>query len=303
MHKTRILKPPKLLAGKTVGLIAPAGPVTRSELQPGIDFLTSQGYGVSFGKHLYKRQDYTAGSDNVRLLDLHTMFEDRDVGAIICARGGYGTLRLLDKIDYAAIRNNPKPFVGYSDITALLMAIHKRTGLITFHGSMLKDSFEGKSRNLASALDLVSAPGRLGVSLEKGEVLRSGRAQGALFGGNLSIISRLIGTSYLPSLKGALLFMEERGESLYRIDRMLTHLKLSGLLDDVGAVLAGDFAECGDMASIKELLLESTGDLDIPVVTGMPVGHGAINGAVPIGLTATMDTDTMTLAMSEPCVI
>ena len=134
-------------------------------------------------------------------------------------------------------------------------------------------------------------------------ILRSGQAQGALFGGNLSIISRLIGTSYLPSLKGALLFMEERGESLYRIDRMLTHLKLSGLLHDVGAVIAGDFTECGDMASIEELLLESTGGLDIPVVTGMPVGHGEINGAVPIGLTATIDTDTMTLAMSEPCVI
>ncbi len=244
-----------------------------------------------------------AGSDNERLQDLEAMFEDRDVGAIICARGGYGTLRLIDKIDYAVIRKNPKPFVGYSDITALLMAIHKKTGLITFHGSMVKDSFEGKSRNLASALDLVSASGQHGVRLENGEILRSGRAQGPLFGGNLSIISRLIGTSYLPSLKGALLFMEERGESLYRIDRMLTHLKLSGLLNDAGAIMAGDFTECGDIASVRDLLHESTGDLDIPVVTGMPVGHGAVNGAVPIGLEAILDTDTMTLVMSEPCVI
>jgi muramoyltetrapeptide carboxypeptidase len=298
-----MLKPPRLLAGKTVGLIAPAGPVTQSELQPGIDFLTSQGYGVSLAKHLYQRRDYMAGSDDVRLQDLHAMFEDQDVGAIICARGGYGALRLLDKVDYDLIRDNPKPFVGYSDITALLMAIYNRTGLITFHGSMLKDSFEGKSRNMMSFLDLVSAAGRLRVGLDRGEVLRAGQAQGALLGGNLSLISRLIGTSYLPSLKGALLFIEERGESLYRIDRMLTHLKLSGLLDDLGAVIAGDFAECGDMASIKKLLLESTEDLNIPLVTGMPVGHGAMNSAVPIGLTATIDTDTMTLATSEPCVI
>ena len=244
-----------------------------------------------------------AGSDKERLNDLEAMFADREIGAIICARGGYGTLRLVDKIDYNLIRKNPKPFVGYSDITALLMAIHKRTGLITFHGSMVKDSFEGKSRNLASALDLISSSGQLAVSLEKGVVLRSGRAEGALFGGNLSIISRLIGTSYLPSLKGALLFLEERGESTYRIDRMLTHLKLSGLLNEVGGVIAGDFTECGDMASVSDLLLESMGDLDIPVVTGMPVGHGAVNGTVPIGLRATIDTDTMTLTMNEPCVI
>ncbi len=301
--KTGILKPPRLLAGKTVGLIAPAGPVTQAELQPGIEFLASRGYGISLAKHLYTRQDYTAGSDEVRLLDLHTMFEDRDVGAIICARGGYGTLRMLDKVDYDVIRDNPKPIVGYSDITALLMAIHKRTGLITFHGSMVKDSFEGKSQNLTSVLALVSNAGPLRVSLEEGEVLRSGRAQGALLGGNLSLLCRLIGTPYLPSLNGALLFMEERGESLYRVDRMLTHLRLSGLLDDVGALMAGDFAECGDTASIKELLLESTGDLDIPVVTGMPVGHGAMNCAVPIGLRATIDTDTMTLTVSEPCVL
>jgi muramoyltetrapeptide carboxypeptidase len=277
--------------------------VSQTELQPGIDFLTSQGYGVSLAKHLYKRRDYMAGSDDVRLRDLHAMFKDHDVGAIICARGGYGTLRLLDKVDYDVIRDNPKPFVGYSDITALLMAIYNRTGLITFHGSMLKDSFEGKTQNVMSFLDLVSAAGRLRVGLDRGEVLRAGQAQGALLGGNLSLISRLIGTAYLPSLKGALLFMEERGESPYRIDRMLTHLKLSGLLDEVGAVIAGEFADCGDMASIKELLLEAAGDLDIPVVTGMPVGHGAMNSAVPIGLTATMDTDTMTLAFSEPCVI
>ena len=301
--KTRILKPPRLLAGKTVGLIAPSGPVTQSELQPGIDFLTSQGYGVSLGAHLYQRQEYMAGSDDLRLQDLHAMFEDRDVEAIICARGGYGTLRLLDKIDYDVIRDNPKPFVGYSDITALLMALYQKTGLITFHGSMLKDSYEGKGQNLTSALDLVSATGSLRVSFEQGEILRSGQARGVLLGGNLSLISRLIGTPYLPSFKGALLFMEERGESPYRIDRMLTHLKLSGLLDEVGAIMGGDFTECGDMATIQELLLEAAGDLDIPVVTGMPVGHGAMNSAIPIGLVATFDTDTMMLATREMGVI
>jgi muramoyltetrapeptide carboxypeptidase len=275
--------------------------VTQPELRPGVDFLTSQGYGVSLAEHLYQRQDYTAGSDDVRLRDLHAMFEDQEVEAIICARGGYGALRLLDKVDYSLIRDNPKPFVGYSDITALLLAIHLRTGLITFHGSMLKDSFEGKGRNLTSALDLISASEVLRVSFEQGKILRSGHARGALLGGNLSLLSRLIGTGYLPSFKGALLFMEERGESLYRIDRMLTHLRLSGSLDEVGAIIGGDFTDCGDMAPIQELLLEAAGDLDIPVVTGLPVGHGAANSAIPIGMTATLDTEAMTLAVSETC--
>jgi muramoyltetrapeptide carboxypeptidase len=141
----------------------------------------------------------------------------------------------------------------------------------------------------------------LRVPFERGKILRSGQAQGVILGGNLSLISRLIGTGYLPTLKGALLFLEERGEPLYRIDRMLTHLKMSGLLDDVGAIMGGDFTECGDMRPIQELLLETAGDLDIPVVTGLPVGHGATNSAIPIGMTATFDTETMTLAASETC--
>ena len=156
---------------------------------------------------------------------------------------------------------------------------------------------------MTSALDLISASGAFRVSFGQEEILRSGHAQGALLGGNLSLISRLIGTGYLPSFKGAVLFMEERGEPLYRIDRMLTHLKLSGLLDGVGAIIGGDFTDCGDIAPIQELLLEAAGDFDIPVLTGMPVGHGATNRAIPIGMVATLDTETMTLAASEMCAI
>ncbi|MBW1914992.1 MAG: LD-carboxypeptidase [Deltaproteobacteria bacterium] len=294
------IRPPRLQPGDGIGIIAPASPVEPSELSPAIDLLTSKGYQVSCAPHLYDSVDYLAGHDNVRIDDLHSMFSNRNIKAILCARGGYGTPRILDRIDFTLIRQNPKIIVGYSDITALLMAINKMTGLVCFHGPLA-----GKNEcalNLNDLIALVSTGGPLDLSLSGGAVLNKGKAHGILLGGNLSLLSALIGTPFIPSFKGAILFVEDRGEPLYRIDRMLTHLRLCGLLDGLSGLVAGRFEGCGDPSAIGRLMQDIMSGLDIPILTGLPVGHGRENVTLPVGLTADLDTEKMSLAVSDLCV-
>ena len=296
------MKPGALGKGDRIGIIAPGGPVTRDELDAGMRFLESRGHSIVSGSHLYDSRGYLAGDDEDRLEDLHGMFRNPEVKAILCARGGYGTLRLLDKIDYPLIRRNPKIVAGYSDITALLLALHKMSGLVTFHGPLVKDLAANDNRNMASLLDLMGSPDPLEWDLQGALCLRPGRAVGPLLGGNLTLLCHLVGTPYMPSFKGAILVIEDRGESLYRIDRMLTHLHLSGLLQDLAGLVAGQFEDCGDASAISDLLEDATSRPGIPVVAGLPLGHGRTNLPLPLGLKASLDTDGMTLILSESCV-
>ena len=296
------LKPPKLRKGEAVGVIAPAGPVTPSEIEPGIKLLESFGYKVIVSSHLYQRQGYVAGDDETRLEDLNSMLDKKDVKVIFCARGGYGTLRLLEKIDFDLIRMNPKIIVGYSDITALLLAIYKKTGLVTFHGTMIKELSKNRNRNLESFLALVSSDEMWEVNLSKGKTLLPGKVKGTLLGGNLSLICHLLGTPFMPSLKKSILFVEEKEEPLYRIDRMMTHLRLSGQLKDLVGLIGGTFEGCGDISSINRVLVDTVSDLQIPVVSGLPVGHGLENISLPIGVQASLDTEAMILSIAESCV-
>lgn len=293
------IKPQRLRQGHEIGIIAPAGPVNQSEIQPAIDLLVSAGYRVVLASHLFHREGYTAGDDDTRLEDLHSMFHNEDIRAIFCARGGYGTLRLLDRINYDLIRSSPKIFVGYSDITALLLAIFKKTGLTTFHGPVVKEFTKNSNRNLNLFFDLVSSKELLRLDLSGGTVLLPGKTRGNLLGGNLSLITRLIGTPFMPSMRGTLLFIEETGEPLYRIDRMLTHLKLSGLLNEVAGLIAGRFIDCGDISDINHLITDTVSNFSFPVVSGLPVGHGTENVTLPLGIQADLDTDHMTLSFVE----
>ncbi|MBW1943081.1 MAG: LD-carboxypeptidase [Deltaproteobacteria bacterium] len=301
MEKT-LVKPDRIHRGDRIGIVAPGGPVTREELQPGIRFLESRGYSISSAPHLYAQKGYLAGDDENRLQDLHMMFKDPEVKAILCARGGYGTLRLLDKIDYSLIRDNPKIIAGYSDITALLLALYKMNGLVTFHGPLVKDLTKNENRNMTTFLELVTSEGPMELDLHETTCLRQGRAVGPLLGGNLTLISHLVGTPYMPSLRGAILFIEDRGEPLYRIDRMLTHLHLGGILKDLAGLIAGQFEDRGDDSDIGHLLKERTYDTGIPVVTGLPLGHGDLNLPLPVGLRGSLDTEKMTLSVLEPSV-
>jgi muramoyltetrapeptide carboxypeptidase len=298
-----VIKPPRLKRGDKIGVISPAGPVNESDLQPGLKILRSSGFEVHLGPHVYSSRAYLAGDDEVRLQDLHNMFRDPQIDAVFCARGGYGSPRLLDMIDYDLIKENPKILVGYSDITALLMAVHGKTGLITFHGPMVRELPKNKSKNWGSLLRLLSSvkPVKLILTEKTGLVL--GRAKGPLIGGNLSLICNLLGTPFLPSLGGCILFIEERKEPIYRVDRMLTHLALSGELKRLSGLIAGQFEGCGDTAAINGLLMEIVSDLEIPLATGIPVGHGPENIALPLGGMVVLDTNQMTLSITEACVM
>ena len=302
IEKVSIIKPQRLRQGDKIGVISPAGPVSESELQPGLSLIESSGFRVRLGSHVYNSQGYLAGKDEARLEDLHAMFQDQEIKAIFCARGGYGSLRLLDNIHYDLIKENPKILVGYSDITALLMAIHRKTGLVTFHGPMIRELTAKDQSNWENLLRLLSSNQPTELSLTEGTELVQGQATGPLMGGNLSLICHLIGTDFLPSLDGCILFVEEKGEALYRLDRMLTHLSLTNQLKGVSGLIAGRFEGCGEMSAINQLLMDIALDLDIPLIAGVPVGHGQKNVALPLGIQAELDTNKMTLSIMEACV-
>lgn len=293
------IKPPRLNPGDEIGIIAPAGPVTPTELSPCIDLLTSMGYGVRPSTHLYHKKEYLAGEDDARLEDLHLMFRNDHIKAIFCARGGYGCLRLLDKIDYHLIRENPKVIIGYSDITALLLAILNESGIVTFHGPVVRDL--SREMDLDSFFRPIASQGPLAMDLSRGVTLVPGETRGILLGGNLSLISHLIGTPYMPSLHGRILFIEEKGEPLYKIDRMLTYLKLSGLFQNLSGLILGHFENCGDVSAIHRLFRDIGIASNIPICSGLPVGHGKENLTIPIGVQANLDTIKMNLTIFEPC--
>lgn len=264
--------------------------------------MQSSGFHVRLAHHAHEKKGYLAGEDKVRLSDLHDMFQDKNIKAVFCTRGGYGTMRILDKINYEIIRENPKIFVGYSDNTALLMAFLKKTGLVTFHGPMVRELAANNQRNWKSLLHMISSRDLIELSLEEGSSLVSGKAYGKLIGGNLSMLCHLVGTPYLPSLDGCILFVEEKGEALYRLDRMLNHLRLSGHLAGLSGFVAGGFEGCPHISAIKDLLVNILAGLNIPLATGLPVGHGTKNIALPLGVPAKLDTDSMTLFLTETAI-
>jgi len=296
------IKPPRLEKGDRIGIVAPAGPVLQDEIQPGLDFLESLGFEPVCSPHLYDRKGYLAGEDKARVKDLHAMFREKKIKAVLCARGGYGTHRILQKLDYGLFSRNPKLFVGYSDITALFFALFKKSGLVTLHGPVLRDLLKGDGRNAALLLKLMTSDELTTVNFPSGTAVKEGRAEGVVLGGNLSLISHLVGTPFLPSFRGKLLFIEEKGEPLYRIDRMLTHLLLSGELEKCAGFMVGTLEECGDPSSVIDLIKERCSRLNMPILTGLPVGHGEHNVPLPIGVRAVLDTRTMSLAFREPCV-
>ena len=294
-----LIKPPRLRPGDLIAIISPAGPVDESERIPELLLLRSSGVRVYVAPHVYERRDYLAGDDEARLSDLHAMFRNTEIRAIFCARGGYGSLRLLDRIDYNLIRENPKIIVGYSDITALLMAINKKTGLVTFHGPMVRGLSALHESSRESLFKLISSDQPVSFSPMAGNSLIAGRAAGPLIGGNMSLICHLTGTPFLPSLEGSILFLEDRGEPLYRIDRMLTHLALTGRLKGGAGLIGGEFIGCGDNSAIDNLLNTLCSDLEIPLTTGFPAGPGPTNQALPHGQPAQHDTESMTQSLLE----
>jgi muramoyltetrapeptide carboxypeptidase len=288
---TPLLIPPRLALGDTIGLVAPASSTEKPErIDEVITHLQAQGFPVKPGANLRRRDGYLAGSDAERAADLHAAFADPAVKAIFALRGGYGSCRLLPLLDYALIRAHPKPFVGYSDITALHHAIRVQAGLVTYHGPNANEAFQpGNNAALRRALmDPVAKTMIFSREKKGGESTVCevpGLVIGPALGGNMTCLLRLLGTPYAPDFTGAVLFLEDTGEKAYRVDGMFTHLRLAGVLDQISGLVLGrfDHADPEEQKRIDTFLHEEAQRLDKPCIRHAPIGHFPQQVVMPIG--------------------
>lgn len=312
------MKPARLKTGMRVAVIAPASPVSEEKILKTMANLTSLGFNLRPGTHLRDRLGYLAGTDEQRLGDLHRAFADPEIDAIWCARGGYGTTRLLDQIDFKMIRRNPKPFIGYSDITALHCAIAKKTGLVTFHGPVGASDFTEFTLDAMRRVLFEPTP-RFQIGLPdptapmpdpvfQPEIIRKGVAQGNLIGGNLCLLAALAGTEWAPDFTNKLVFMEEIDEKPYRCDRMLTQLIDASNLGKAAGIAIGIFKGCeknekDDSLTLREMLRDRLGNLGIPVIYGLPFGHVSDQCTLPVGIPAELDADRGVLTFLQSAVL
>ena len=303
-----MIKPIK--EGSKLGIIAPAFPPDAEKLRKGIDYLLSKGFEADTAESLTAKHGYFAGSDDLRLKDLYRMYADPTIDAIICARGGWGTLRLLDKLDYNLIRNNPKLLIGYSDITTLQLAIWAKTGVPSLSGPMVAVEMGSGILDFTEKhfWQIVNNRGddySFDINSKEIEIWRNGKARGLLLGGCLSMVVHQLGTPYSPDYRGAVLFLEEIGEEPYKIDRYLAQLKQAGVLDNINGLILGNFIDCDnddskrDSFTCKEVLQDYFAASSYPVIYNFPYGHGMYKFSMPIGVQAVLDTKKQHLQMDS----
>jgi muramoyltetrapeptide carboxypeptidase len=321
-ERLSMIWPKRIGPGDTVAIVAPAGPVERDQVATFKQRAEERGYHVTFDEGLFDVEGYLAGSDERRAKELMAAFEDPEVDGILTARGGYGAMRILDKLDYDKIRANPKVFVGYSDITALHAALNRQSGLVTFHGPGPASGLGGPNpptdftvRTLIQAVEVGGASDSGAYDIEvpadvvEVQTLGKGKARGRLVGGNLSLVSSLEGTPYSIDTEDAILFVEDVNEAAYRIDRMLRQLKLAGKLDQIKGAVLGQFTDSTiredkltDDArfSVDGVLKQYFADVGIPVLMNYPIGHFKQNCTVPLGGMVEVDADRGVLRVLGP---
>jgi muramoyltetrapeptide carboxypeptidase len=296
------VRPPALRPGDQVMLVSPSGPTRPERVARGMQLLRDWGLRPVTGPNAYARTGYLAGTDDKRLADLNLALRDPEVRGVVCTRGGYGAQRIVDGLDMDAVDKDPKLLVGFSDVTALQLALWRGARLATVHGPGAAwldertgpEAAESLRRAIMTADPVVLAARD---DEESSPVRGSGRATGVLLGGNLCLLSASVGTVDMPDLRGAILLLEEVAEPPYKVDRMLVHLRRAGALDGVAGVAIGQFTDCTDgwPTSIVDVLTEHLGGLGVPVLGGLPVGHGRDQLSLPLGVPATLDADARTL--------
>jgi muramoyltetrapeptide carboxypeptidase len=296
--------PPALRPGDLVAIAAPASAFDRAAFVRGAEFVAAQGYRVTWRDDILARAGHFAGDDERRAAELNAWLCDPEVKAILFARGGYGTSRILDRLDLGARRRRPKAIAGFSDLTALLLSVTRRAGIAVFHGPLVANAGTGTAgeRDMARLLDLLS--GKPGPRAHRGlRALRPGRARAPVTGGNLSLIAHSVGTPFQVEARGRILFVEEVNEPLYRVDRSVRQLLLAGAFRGVAGLVLGRFSGMrpAERRAVPRLFLEALGSRAVPAVSGFPAGHGGPNRALPFGVPATLDAEAGTLVF-EPCV-
>lgn len=314
----RLVKPRRLKPGDTIGLVIPSSaewdPINVDVLLETLQVLGLKG---KLGRHVFDRRGYFAGRDEDRARDLNDMFADPDVAAVHCIRGGWGAARLLPLVDWAVVAKHPKILVGYSDITALLLSFHAKTSLVTFHGPNAVPGWntfevEWMKRVLWNAeavtfANLEEIEDTLVPVRHRTRAITPGKARGPLLGGNLTVLTTIIGSGYLPDFTGAILFLEDVNEAPYRVDRMFTQLKLAGVLDRVQGVVWGTCSRCDPgegfaSLTIPDVLDDHLKPLGVPAYYGAMFGHVERQFTLPLGVEVELDAGAGTLTMLEPAV-
>lgn len=306
-----IIKPKILSAGSTIGIIAPAGPPNQARLKKGIAFLQKLGFRVRVFSQARKKTGYLAGDDRSRADAVNEAFADSNIKAVFCARGGYGSLRILPFIDFHIIKKNPKIFAGYSDITVLLLSIFNETGLVTFHGPMPAVEF-GRPRKAYTAdhfFESILSENPLG-GIERPEgykitTVEGGKARGRIVGGNLSLMTKLIGTGCLPSFRDKIAFFEDTEEEPYRIDGYLSQLFQATDFPQARGYVIGEFtrteSKYGSSAgwTVRQVIFDYFSGLKRPCIYGFPCGHGREKITIPMGIKVALDADRKRLVFEE----
>jgi muramoyltetrapeptide carboxypeptidase len=319
MGSKPLVRPPRLTRGSRIALVAPAGPLLeQDDIARAEALCRALDYEPVLSRHARGHYGYFSGTDDERLADLNAAFRDPAIDAVWCLRGGYGVTRILDAIDFEALARRPRPIIGYSDITALLAGVVGCAGLVAFHGPTARAEMPPFTRRHFTKVLGAPAPCGLLESLvppadvlvprtDRVTALRGGQADGVLAGGNLTLLQCLIGTRYFPDLDGALLFLEDVNEDLYRIDRMLAHLRAVGALARLRGVLVGRFTglkrhmEDGSLG-VDQVLTHYFAPLGIPVLYGLPIGHIEDQWTVPLGVRARIDADAGSVELLEAAV-
>jgi muramoyltetrapeptide carboxypeptidase len=252
---------------------------------------------------VFEKNGYLAGSDAHRAKLVARLFKDPSVNAIVCAKGGFGCLRILPLLDFNVMRENPKVFIGHSDITALLAAITAKSELVTFHGPVVTTLAEATEFTRHSMMAAISTDTHLELTPGNAVTIKSGRARNPVIGGNLTTLCHLLGTPFESRFDNHILLLEDRGEAHYRIDRMLSQMKLAGCFEGITGLVLGSFEECGAQDGIFQIFEEHFRDIGVPILAGFDVGHGKQNTTIPFGVDATLDTDKQILSFDQPATV
>jgi muramoyltetrapeptide carboxypeptidase len=297
--RLRVKRPPPLAPGDRIGVAAPAGPFDRETFEAGLNVLRQWGLVPVLGRHVAVRKGFLAGEDRERAADLRAFLEDPELKALICARGGYGCLRLLPLLEDIDLDDRAKWLIGFSDVTALHHFIHARAGWVSLHGPMVTTLAKTNEASCEHLWSLLSGTAALPLQFRLDEALLPGTAAGTMAGGNLATLCHLLGTPYQPDFSGRLLLIEEVGEAPYRIDRMLTQMGLAGCFRGVAGVVLGQFTNCGSWEEIRAIFSEQLAPYGIPLAAGLAAGHGVPNLALPLGLPAILDVEARSLTFDQ----
>ncbi len=304
--KTRLGLPKALRPGDTIGIVAPAGPFDKGKFFQGIKVLEEMGFNVFIPDDLLENdedvenENYLAGTDTQRSNLVNRLFADRKIKAIFCARGGFGSVRILSLLDYELIKKNPKIVMGFSDISALLSVLYSKCGLVTFHGPVVTTLATCDQDTKEGVVAAITSGKKLKIKPSQGIIIKPGSAVGVVSGGNLATLCHLTGTPFEPSFNGHIVVLEDICEPHYKIDRMLIQMKLAGCFKGIAGLVLGSFEDCGGFDGILRIVERIFREDDIPILGGFAIGHGNRNVTIPMGIKATLDTDCHMLLYHEP---